>query len=254
MIHKPLLTLVISSLYALCINAQQTHIIEPSILEISYHTTYKDMHDDYTLRVGKDVCQYFSSHKMYSDSLGSNKATAMIVLNEMLAEARNRSDKSKQRPHSPGHSDYIYRNLQEGNLTTYTQIFDSYYRIREKAPIQDWSLVNDTTTQIIGYTCHYATTRFRGRDWEIWYTEDIPLPLGPWKLEGLPGLILSATCKGYMSIVADRISTNNIPPITFYNFWGKKFEDIDRVKYLKVRNDPKSYPKGTKIKSTMELE
>ena len=42
------------------------------------------------------------------------------------------------------------------------------------------------------YDCHRATGKFRGRDYEAWYTLDIPIPTGPHKLGGLPGLILEA--------------------------------------------------------------
>ena len=42
---------------------------------------------------------------------------------------------------------------------------------------------------ILGYPCHKATTRFRGRDYVAWYTEEIPFPYGPFKFGGLPGLI-----------------------------------------------------------------
>ena len=33
--------------------------------------------------------------------------------------------------------------------------------------------------------CKKATTNFRGRYWEVWYTEDIPISQGPWKLCGI---------------------------------------------------------------------
>lgn len=46
---------------------------------------------------------------------------------------------------------------------------------------------------IAGYNCHKATTEFRGRTFEVWYTPDVPVNFGPWKLNGLPGLILWAT-------------------------------------------------------------
>jgi hypothetical protein len=40
--------------------------------------------------------------------------------------------------------------------------------------------------------CHLAETHFRGRKYVAWYAPSIPLPHGPWKLGGLPGLILEA--------------------------------------------------------------
>lgn len=43
------------------------------------------------------------------------------------------------------------------------------------------------------YDCRRAIGKFRGREYEVWYTTDIPIPSGPFKLGGLPGLILEAT-------------------------------------------------------------
>jgi GLPGLI family protein len=42
------------------------------------------------------------------------------------------------------------------------------------------------------YTCSHATGEFRGREYDVWYTPDIPISSGPFKLGGLPGLILEA--------------------------------------------------------------
>jgi hypothetical protein len=52
-----------------------------------------------------------------------------------------------------------------------------------------WSIKNETKT-ILGHTVQKATTQFRGRDYVVWFTSDIPLSNGPWKFGGLPGLIL----------------------------------------------------------------
>lgn len=62
---------------------------------------------------------------------------------------------------------------------------------RDTVPKIEWKLSNEEST-IIGYRCKLATTKFRGREYKVWYTLEIPVPLGPWKLGGLPGLILKA--------------------------------------------------------------
>lgn len=54
-----------------------------------------------------------------------------------------------------------------------------------------WELGNKKDT-ILGFPCQNAFTEIRGRKYEVFYTQQIPLPLGPWKLYGLPGMILKA--------------------------------------------------------------
>lgn len=68
----------------------------------------------------------------------------------------------------------------------------SPWQYKESTPLQKWELQNDKPKEIAGYKCFRATTQFRGRKWEAWYTPDIPYNRGPWKLQGLPGLILYA--------------------------------------------------------------
>lgn len=65
------------------------------------------------------------------------------------------------------------------------------YFIREKIiQTEDWQL-HDTTKEIGGFICNRATTNFGGRYYEVWYTLDIPTNIGPWKIHGLPGAIVS---------------------------------------------------------------
>ena len=54
-----------------------------------------------------------------------------------------------------------------------------------------WEIKNETR-QIGRFICKKATGGFRGRTYIAWFTKDIPLPYGPFKLHGLPGIILEA--------------------------------------------------------------
>jgi len=66
----------------------------------------------------------------------------------------------------------------------------SIFLIEDLLP-QQWVISSDTC-RILGYLCHKATTKFRGREYEAYFTQELPVNDGPWKLYGLPGLILEA--------------------------------------------------------------
>ena len=62
---------------------------------------------------------------------------------------------------------------------------------KEVAPKINWKISKETK-KIGKFTSKKATANFRGRDYTAWFTTEISLPYGPWKLHGLPGLILEA--------------------------------------------------------------
>lgn len=93
----------------------------------------------------------------------------------------------------------LYRELEPINIFMLTdmkdsiinysgKIFINYYRYDEPVPRFDWKL-EEGTREVMGYECRKATTCWRGREWTAWYS-DIPVSAGPWKFNGLPGLIL----------------------------------------------------------------
>lgn len=67
--------------------------------------------------------------------------------------------------------------------------FKTYLYEDEGARQLDWKL-EDKYKTISGYECQKASVTFRGRNYDAWFTTEIPLPYGPWKFGGLPGLIL----------------------------------------------------------------
>lgn len=92
-----------------------------------------------------------------------------------------------------------------------------------------WVLADETRT-IKGYTCRKATARYLGRTWIAWYTEDIPLPVGPWMLWGAPGLIVAAEdSEGLFS---------------FQLVWTDQLDRRDRIDFLDSRSSRTAYQRG----------
>ena len=107
----------------------------------------------------------------------------------------------------------------------------------------DWQLT-DSIDSICGYECHQAIAKFKGRTWIAWYTEDIPIDKGPWKLSGLPGLILKVhDSENDYGFTAVGLTTDKGSTPIYYK--GKKFEPIDRKSltsiYKKYYADPIGY-------------
>ncbi len=52
-----------------------------------------------------------------------------------------------------------------------------------------WTLLSEKK-KIGTFICNSAKTRFAGRNYTVWYASEIPISVGPWKLNGLPGIIV----------------------------------------------------------------
>lgn len=139
---------------------------------------YKD--DDMRLDIGSKVSKFYSGRK----------AEFYKWMSQAL-ERGNMIDMRKFTGARPKIAWTVYRNYPQGETSFLDIAYMNNYRISEKTVTPDWSIDSDTCT-ILGYHCTKAETDFKGRHWTVWYTDDIPLDYGPWKLIGLPGLILKA--------------------------------------------------------------
>ncbi|HLT49681.1 MAG TPA: GLPGLI family protein [Aequorivita sp.] len=82
---------------------------------------------------------------------------------------------------------YFYNN--KSNFYFKDVFFDEAMVVIEDQHTWDWKIDNETK-KIGLFTAQKATVNFRGRDYVAWFTSEIPVPFGPWKFKGLPGLIL----------------------------------------------------------------
>lgn len=236
-----------------CCYAQKTHIIEPAELEITYSIKEPGFWDTYIFRYGKNVSQYFSCHSLKEDKMLADDDPALFIIANERMKVLDTPEYAKKYPLSTGRHDIIYRNFEEGVLKTYSRVFGSKYLIVEDITIPEWTMYEDSTITVLGMECKKATTNFRGRYWEVWYTEDIPISQGPWKLCGLPGMILKANSPKFMLIEAISIKNKNLEPVTFYNYLNYKYAPIERIEYLKKVHKPGIYPTGGSC-DTIEID
>jgi GLPGLI family protein len=85
----------------------------------------------------------------------------------------------------------VWTDYPEGQVTVRDAIPPSIYETQEKRKLIKWTL-NDNTLTVAGYLCKTAVCQLHGLKWTVRYAEDIPTTAGPWKLCGLPGLIVEA--------------------------------------------------------------
>ena len=79
----------------------------------------------------------------------------------------------------------------EGKTISLELIPPLQYEVTEDTEAPAWNMVEGSDS-VCGYLCQKANGKFRGRTWTVLYAEDIPTAAGPWKLQGLPGLITYA--------------------------------------------------------------
>jgi len=109
------------------------------------------------------------------------------------------------------------------------------------AILRNWFLVEDNfidfqwnitkeNKMLAGFNCIKATTTFRGREWTVWFTPEIPVPFGPWKLRGLPGLIMEAVDSSNTFIY----QAVNIKPLEDDAIFKKDFASLMPLKNQKI--------------------
>lgn len=125
------------------------------------------------------------------------------------------------------HMPTVWTGLPTGQTTVREFIFPHEYEGSEETPDIAWTLTDDTLT-VSGYLCQQATATHRGVEWHVWYTEEIPSSAGPWRLRGLPGLIVKAENDAHTFCLA-KLRQEASPIIA-----PEQSPEVQRMKYAKL--------------------
>lgn len=125
------------------------------------------------------------------------------------------------------HMPTVWTGYPNGQTTVREFIFPHDYEGYEPTPDIAWTLSDDTLT-VSGYLCQQATATHRGVEWHVWYTDEIPSSAGPWRLRGLPGLIVKAVSEAHTFCLTElRKEASSITA-------PEHRPDVQRMKYAKL--------------------
>ncbi|MFV0181143.1 GLPGLI family protein [Empedobacter falsenii] len=173
-------------LFSYYINAQYrdvNYVIDYDFIYVkdSLNKDFKDSERMYLFTNNKE--QLFINKNSYlADSIGNDVTS--LVHNKKL----NIKDVYAKFGRTDNNIKLFYNNSNK-NYLNQTNIALLKINLEDYLPEIYWDLHNDEKV-IKGYKVKKATTNLFGRNWEAWYTEDIPVSYGPYKFNGLPGLIL----------------------------------------------------------------
>lgn len=191
--------------------------------------------DEYTmlLLANNRYSKFFSPRTEFNDSLNSTPSGKKIWNRMMDEGVRRRIETGDESmiPYSKG-ALYVFKSVGDSTVTVYDQsgmLEYGYYT--EPLAEMTWQ-IGDSIKIVLGYECVMAETDYHGRHWTVWFTPEIPVQDGPWKLCGLPGLILEATePTGQHKFIATGIEASNREIIPIYS--PKKYDRMIRKEMLR---------------------
>ena len=207
--------------------------IEPAIIEVLYKrikvtdtllvdTDFKT--DFLTLRAGKNSSAFYQANLKTYDSIATrNFDYVMATWNDKEARQRMTSYEVET----------LFKNFPKGKVTNHTRHSLCSWTYEEDWEKPTWE-ITDSTSTIGGYECMLAVSDYRGRRWYAWFTPEIAISEGPWKLCGLPGLILEARDeKNHYQYSAMTIKLNPNRDVEYFNYSDRW--KTDRITSLKAR-------------------
>ncbi len=163
------------------------NVVDSSLAEIAYKYRFRmtadddslSADDDMWLLIGKRYVSFFSINLRNLDDKNTESMKTTLNMDAPLVTWQGYD---------------IMRDLKEKTLTVSHRVpfTKDVCQYTESVPDIQWTLLPEDRDTIMGYRCQAAEGEFGGRKWKVWYTDLIPVPLGPWKLGGLKGLILKA--------------------------------------------------------------
>ena len=234
--------LLVTLLSLLGISGQAQIIKDYSDAELEVYYNKRDVQDTLnidtryqdtkmSLRIGGGHSLFASTKTMWADSLEIYNHDLYMEIYFKL----NPLGSGVWTPMGSYESEYLFKNMPEGKNTVYRSFGFDRYTYEEDIEPQEW-ILGDSVRSILGYECRLAECDYRGRHWIAWYAPEIAVSEGPWKLGGLPGLILEAYDSRRHYVFTALGMTTEVPgKVGIHIFSKSDLSEISREKYLHFR-------------------
>lgn len=246
--HKIVSMIIAMTASTLALFSQnKTIVLDTAFLKCEYKTLYytdtlsmdKDqwMPDNYILQIGTKVSKYYSKatdiyERVKSDPKAKDAYNKEMIL--ALEKAKGKGGFLEQTPLARNNPLVIYNNYPANKRTVQDAVFFDYYIYEDDNIPQMWTIVSDSVKTILGYKCRKANCSYRGRDYEAWFTPDIPVGVGPWKFSGLPGLIMSVQdTKGHYTFEISGLEKSD-EPIEYIEYNTRSYSRTDRRRFMRI--------------------
>lgn len=226
---KKILILTTMCFVAIAAVMGQNATIKVEYTEKYQNWTGVNKNEKFILLANNVESRYYNPITHIVDSMLSTKE-GTVQFNSMV-EAANAAG---QRPSLlPGSRTYILKSRLKAEMKCMEMVVGELGYYTEPLDEQIWT-TGDSTRTILGYDCEMAMMDYHGRNWIVWFSPDLPIQDGPWKLCGLPGLILAADADdGKYSFEATGIEVINMPfPMKIYGH--DRSEKMDRKEMLRT--------------------
>ncbi len=197
----------------------------------------------FILLANSEQSKFFNARTENKDSLkssSSGRKLASKLFKEAFKKYYETKDESYMNNHVYQTQLYVFISKPDNEIRVYDYIGTlDYGRYSEPIEAMNWEIC-DSTKVILGYECTMAMAEYHGRDWTAWFAPEIPIQAGPWKLTGLPGVILEASeSSGQHWFSATGIEKSNKEMIPIYK--GHDYEKMTRKNMLKSQRYGKDH-------------
>lgn len=132
-------------------------------------------------------------------------------------------------------TDIIRKDLKSNEYDVFIMEGFDTFKIKEKIK-QTWKILSETRV-LNNLKLQKAITKWGGRNWTAWFTMEFPFQEGPYKFNGLPGLIVELSDDknnfDFKLVKSENIKTSQI--LEFYKTIKAHAVEIPADKYMNIK-------------------